>query len=199
MGLRILVSVSALLVAIVGAYTASPFYAAWSLREAILRGDTTTIARKVEWTTVRASLRRSIEEQADLVPIAVEAGRNVTPTLWQRVKRLFGASMLDRFIETYVTPEGLPRLVEVRQQVRRVGAAMRPAPPEPSDWRERLRDFANRLVRAEFVAFDTVTIEIRDRVDPSRHFVSVLRLVGFEWKLSELHIVTRNRDVVTRL
>ena len=96
-------------------YIASPFWAAWSLREAIKAGDTATIDRKVVWDGVRASLRASISDSAQLLPEATEAGERVPPTMWQRVKTAFGQSMLDRFIESYVTPEGLPKLFRYRK------------------------------------------------------------------------------------
>lgn len=178
---------------VVVAYVASPFYAAWTLREAIRTADTETISRKVDFDKIRSSLRASIAHHADLYPIALQEGRAVKPSLWQRVKSIFGNTMLDRFIETYVTPEGLPKLFKARQSLleMRKSGGLAPIVEAAADagWRDKLKGFVSRLKRAEFHSLTAVEIELADRLNPDRHYVSLLELVGFEWKLVSLKVV----------
>ena len=171
-------------------YVAAPFWAAWSLREAVRRGDTGAIEHRVAWQSVRTSLKASLAENAQLLSQAQEIGTAIRPTMWQRVKSVFGATMLDRFIETYVTPEGLPQLFRYHQLARRhlPGAPSIDALAE-RPWTQRIADFYSRLKRAEFQSLTRVELEMADRNVPERHVVSVMELVGLHWKLTGLRIV----------
>ncbi|MEO1719410.1 MAG: DUF2939 domain-containing protein [Pseudomonadota bacterium] len=124
-------------------YAAAPFLTAWRLGDAVRDNDTATIARTIEWESFRASLRRSIMRNADLIPEAKAVARRIRPTLWQRVKRVFGASLVDRFIETNITPEGLPRLYAQAQRKKQRARSVR-------SWRRARRSgrssFADRMV-----------------------------------------------------
>jgi hypothetical protein len=193
-----------LVVTIAGGYVLSPFVAAVGLREAIKAGDTATIERRVIWERVRASLRASIAESSRLLPEATQAAERVRPTMWQRVKTAFGQSMVDRFIESYVTPEGLPKLFRYRNTWN--GTVKGHVDDEDKlDALERVKAFYRRLARAEFKSPGRIEIEMIDRFQPDRRYVSTLELHGFEWKLAELRIVgaladhkgpRRARDVI---
>lgn len=193
----VLVACLAVLLLAGATYVASPFYAAWTLREAIKTADTPTITRKVDFDAIRVTLRKSLAEHAQLAGIAEEAGRAVRPSLWQRMKSAFGATMIDRFIETYVTPEGLPRLYQVKASW---NETVRGKPSlDGLPWRERLQLYFSRLKRAEFLALGHVEIEMADEHNPERHFVSNLELIGFEWKLVALRVVKAGSTAASRL
>lgn len=168
------------------AYVAYPFWSAWSLREAIKNGDTATIERKVEWDSVRVSLRESLAREAQFIPEVTAAGEAMRPTLWQRVKTTLGQPMLDRFIDSYVTPEGLPQLFTYRQTYRE---KLKGEPNEKSfAVHERLRRFWSRVHRAEFRSLTRVEIEMADKDNPKRRVTSTFELVGLEWKLVALKV-----------
>jgi hypothetical protein len=171
-------------------YAGSPFRAAWILRDAIREADHATLERKVEWDQLRASLKQSLAQQAHLLKQATEAGAAVQPTFWQRAKLVMGASMLDRFIETYVTPEGLPTLYGYRkawnEKVR--GANDESTSPLP----ERLRKFYARVKRAEFQSPTRLEIEVADRYIPDRRYVGTMELIGTEWKLVSIRVIAED-------
>jgi len=186
MGRLIAVVLTLLLVG--GGYVLSPFVAAWNLREAIKTSDTETLERKVIWSSVRASLRASLAANAKLLPEVNEAGERLTSSLWQRVKKAFGQSMLDRFVESYVTAEGLPRLFRYRNKWN--GTVKSEVDEDDKlDFFERTKAFYRRLHRAEFTSLTRIEIEMLDKFDPERRYVSVMELHGFEWKLAELRII----------
>jgi len=167
-------------------YVASPFYAAWSIRQAMKTNDVALLKQKVDWTGVRASLRQSIAHHAQLLPAAIAEGRRIRPTMWQRIKAVFGASMLDRFLDRYITPAGLPKLYRLKTGYRtKVTGLPR---DETLPIRQRVDGLLNRLHRAEFKSFDRVELEIADRDQPDRHIVAEMTLTGFEWKLSRLTV-----------
>jgi hypothetical protein len=170
-------------------YVLSPFRAAWVLREAIKAGDTATIERKVEWDRVRKSFRASIAGNASLLPEATELGEAVKPTIWQRVKSAFGATMLDRFIESYITPEGLPQLMRYHKMW---NGTMKGSQDDEDklELAERIKRFYRRILRAEFRSLTSIEIEMADRHRPGRRYISTMELHGFEWKLASLRVVS---------
>lgn len=172
-------------------YVASPFVSAWSLREAVLRSDAAAIEPRVEWASVRQTLKSSLAREANLLPVATEAGAAVRPTMWQRVKSAFGSSMLDRFIETYVTPEGLPKLMDYRRTWKET-TSLAPIEPEPASRLERMKRFWDRIKRAEFVTPTKVVIEIADKNEPDRRYVSVMEMQGLGWRLTGLEVKSKS-------
>ena len=183
-------SLHTLLLSLVGvAYVVSPFVSMWNLREAIKRSDTPAIETRVEWPRVRESLRASLADHANLFPLATAAGEKVQPSIWQRVKGAFGATMLDRFIDTYVTPEGLPKLLDYRTMWRESVANDKPE-PEAATKLERVKQFWARIKRTEFQTLTRIEIEIADRNVSDRHYVSVMELDGLGWKLTGLRVTS---------
>lgn len=174
---------------VAAAYIASPFVTAWSIREAIRSGDSAYLAKKIEWDTVRTTLRTSLVRATFDRPAADvilgETGAE-KPGLWQRIKARIGQSALDSFVASYVTPEGLPQLFQYRQAYRQAVTGE----PDPStlSWRTRLAAFWARVKRAEFRTATEFEIEMADRNDPKRSYVGLLKLRGIEWKLAELRL-----------
>lgn len=174
--------------ALAAAYVAYPILTVWSIREAARTGNAAYIDSKIEWLTVRATLRESLTEYA-VGPTAVAAPGGAPPKtgLWQRIKAGLGRRAVDSLVETYVTPEGLPRLFGAREFYRESisgEAAALAAQP----WHERAASFWSRIKRAEFHSPTAFEIEMADRNDPTRHFVGLLRLRGLEWRLTELRV-----------
>ena len=172
-------------------YDVSPLLAAMKLRHSIATGDRNTVQRMIEWDSFRASLRRTIARNAELLPAANQAGRAVRPTLWQRVRSLFGHSMLDRFIETYITPEGLTKLYRAKE--RRHAKPDKPAFVQAGVSFEQMRQHWRRVKRAEFLGPFAFVLELEDRHLPDRRIQSLftlsnIGLTGFEWKLTKVEI-----------
>ncbi|MGE0627714.1 MAG: DUF2939 domain-containing protein [Hyphomicrobiaceae bacterium] len=185
---RLLLMVSVLVIG-AGLYVASPFRAAWALREAIKTGDTRTIERKIEWKSVRESLRKSLAHNPRLLPEVNKVGAEIRPTMWQRVKWAFGSSMLDRFLETYVTPEGMHKLYKYRMTW---NSHVKGLPPDDSlPLPERLKKFYSRILRAEFLSPTRFEIEIVDKDTPTRAYVGLFELDWTEWKLTSLKIANK--------
>ena len=170
------------------AYVAVPFYTAWSIREAIRAGNSTYLADKIEWASLKETLKPSIARMAlDLPPEEGEDWAGVKPTMWQRIKAYMGQGMVNRVVEKYVTPEGLPQLFNYRKMYRDK-AATAPTDENSQPLTERLRNFWARVKRAEFVTVSRFEIDVADRNAPDRVMAGVLELRGLEWKLTELRV-----------
>jgi hypothetical protein len=106
--------------------------------------------------------------------------------LWQRLKNGLRKSAVNNIVDSYVTPEGLPQLFSYRKTYRDVSGET--AALEAMPWHERVAGFWSRIKRAEFKSPAVFEIEMADRNDPTRHYVGLLELRGFEWKLTELRL-----------
>jgi hypothetical protein len=172
-----------------GVYIAVPFAAAWNLREAVKNGDVEAVRGKVQWDTVRVSLKESLVKHADLLSEAETAGAEIKPTLWQRMKAAVGGTMVDRFIDSYVTAEGFPKLFQYRQAWRNT-IQNDLAETAKLSRIERFQRVYDRVKRAEFKGLTRLEIEMADRKSQTRRYVSVMELVDYQWKLTALHVIS---------
>lgn len=167
-------------------YVAYPLATAWSIREAIRSGDAAYLERKIEWARVRETLRSSMTRVAFDLPDPETPDAAPKPGIWKRVKAYVGSGAVNRFVETYVTPEGLPKLFEYRKIYRQAVASG--ADEEKLPLTTLLANFWSRLKRAEFRTLTLFEVEMADRYEPSRRHVALLELRGLEWKLVELRV-----------
>ncbi len=178
------------------AYAASPFLTVWTLREAIKTGDAAMLEHTIAWDSVRSTLRTSMTRVALDLPVNPGLATDTMvaaaekPGMWQRIKRYVGTSTIDKLIETYANPEGLPELFKYRQTYRFYTSAE----PEPektlANLPERAFKFWSRVKHAEFNSPTEFEVEVEDKSNPERRYTGLLQLHGFGWKLVELHIHT---------
>lgn len=172
------------------AYVLSPLHAAWTIREAIITGDSATLAARIDWPRVRETLRQSMTAMADPQPVTTLASTAPTPPrgLWSRFKRYASRRAVDRVVDTYVTPQRLPQLFTYGTTYRNVTAS------EPEHTLDnlpaRVREFWSRVRRAEFKTLTAFELEMQDRNDPTRHFTGLIELQRLSWKLTELRVHT---------
>lgn len=172
-------------VLVMAAYVGSPFYTAWSIREAVRNGDSVYLAKAIDWPGVRASLAPTIGRLALNLPDP-EAAPQQKPGVWQRFKAYWGQSAVNRAIDGYITPEGLPQLFAARKAYRDYVAGQ----PEESKLAvtERMKRAWARVKRAEFTSMTTFEIDMIDKNDPDRMYVGKLAIDGLGWKLKELRV-----------
>lgn len=180
----------------VAAYVASPFFTAWAIRDAIRTGNADYLAAKIEWDPVRESLRQSLMQIALDGPQVVDAAESESleaepqtaeqpKGLWGRLKAAIGKRAVDKMVDAYVTPEGLPQLFSYRKMVR---DHVTGDPNAGLSWAERASGFWSRIKRAEFHSLTSFEIEMADRNEPTRRYRGLLELSGYEWKLTRLTV-----------
>lgn len=179
--------------ALVAGYVASPFVAAWSIREAIRNGDGAYLEAKVDWPRVKTSLKSSMTtyalgEQAphDGTP-ASEAGMAARPGLWQRIKTAYGRRVVASMVDSMVTPAGLPRLLAYRKSFNEKVRGI-PDEREAFSLSERVLRSWKRVLRAEFLTPARFAMEMRDKVVPHRSYAGILELQGLDWRLVHLEV-----------
>ena len=166
-------------------YIASPFVSAWFIREAVRNGNSDYLARAVEWPSVGETLKPSIVRIALNLPDPEEQPQ-ASSGLWQRLKTTVGQGAVDRLVDTYVTPEGLPKLFTLRKTYRDYTANN--ADEAKTTLLERIERAWARVKRAEFTGFATFEIDMADKQDPARIYLGKLKLTPLGWKLAELRI-----------
>jgi hypothetical protein len=172
------------------AYVASPFHAAYALREAMKAGDAGYLEANIQWPTVRETLRASLHAMADpAAPASPTLASTTVPrkSLWARVKSYAARKTVDGLVDTYANPEDLPQLFTYGTAYRNVVHG----PPEEkslANLPQRVREFWSRIRRAEFKHLTAFELEMRDRHTPDRTYTGLLELQGLSWKLTELRV-----------
>jgi hypothetical protein len=175
-----------LLMLVLGAYIASPFVTAWSIREAARNGNATYLERAIDWPSVRETLKPTLSRIALNLPDP-ESQPVTAPGLWQRFKAYVGRGALETAIDSYITPEGLPQLFALRKAYRD-NIAREPDEAQIYTIAERVQRAWARVKRAEFTSLTTFEMDMADRHEPNRVYLGKLELTGLGWKLKELRI-----------
>lgn len=180
-----------LVVALVCAgYVAWPIGAAWRIRDAIRNNDAEYLADKVEWSSVKRTLKPSMLQIAlgngDGQQVATaDVTAAPKPGLIKRLKAYLGEKTVDKMIDEYVTPEGLPKLFQYGKTYRE---KIKGDDEKDLPFAERVKRSWARVVRAEFKSFDRFELEMRDRGTSGRTYTGTLELRGLEWKLTGLTV-----------
>jgi Protein of unknown function (DUF2939) len=195
--MRKLVKIAILGLGLFVAYVAWPFLSAYQIRQAVRGGDTTILAQKIEFPAVRASLKQSLAELAAAKAEADYAAGTPRPGMIARFKAWMTPSVVDRIVDQWVTPQGLPQAYNARDTWRntvRPNLPVEPAPPlfaeaslDASPF-ERFAAFWRRVQRAAFLSMTEVEIEVADRFVPERRYIGRMELKGLDWKLTSLKV-----------
>ena len=186
-----------LLAAIVVAvlYAVWPVYTALQIREAIVTGDTATLNSKVDWDSLRASLKTSLSPET-IARLAADPDAP-KPSLWQRIKAVVAPAMAETVIDRYVTAENLPLLLGYRRIYR---GTMQPAlglkePPTVLAGSllggtaiDRFASFWSRVRSAIFYSPTRFVMEVEDKYRPERRYIGTLELRGWSWMLTNLQV-----------
>ena len=183
------------LLAFTAGYAAWPLYTALQIREALLAGDTATLERKIEWDSVRATLKASLSPAA---AARIEADPEAPPpSLWQRIKASVAPRLASSAVDRYVTAENLPSFLGYRRVWRETvqPALGFSAPPTVLEGTflqgsiiDRFASFWKRLRRGVIHSPSRITVEIEDARVPDRTYTGTLELRGWEWKLTTLTV-----------
>lgn len=180
------------------AYAGAPLVTAWQIREAVRTANTETLAAKVDWASVRQSLKQSTSEARLLLGEMSESAGVGKPGLWQRLKAAAAPYLADPLIDRYVTAEGAPQIWAWRQTWRekvrpRIGLS-EPPTVLAGTWAagtnvDRGLSFARRVERVAFTSPTRVEIEVRDRHVEHRRLRAVMELRSATWTLTDVQLV----------
>ena len=176
-------------------YAAWPVYAALEIREAIIAGDTLTLNRKVEWESLRASLKTSLSPET-IARLAADPD-SPKPSLWQRIKAVVAPALAETVIDRYVTAENLPQLLGYRRiyhgTVQPALGLQEPKTVLAGSWLggtavDRFASFWARVRSAIFYSPTRFVLEVEDKYRPERRYLGTLELRGLTWMLTGLQV-----------
>jgi hypothetical protein len=196
--LRKVILIAVFACVLVGAFAGSALLTAWQIRNAVRTGDVATLEAKVDWASVRQSLKSSVGETRRAIREIADSAGQPKPGIWERLKAAALPFLSDPLIDRYVTPEGVAKLYQWRRawQDRQSGAivsspasgagvsATRPGaagPDRGSLWR--------RVVRLALVSPVRFEIELADTLQHHRRWFAALEFRSFGWVLTEMKIV----------
>jgi hypothetical protein len=167
------------------AYVGAPFVTAWNIREAVRNGNSAYLTTAIEWPSVRETLKPSIATAALDLPNPDQSSAE-PPNLWQRAKAYWGQGAVDRLVDSYVTPEGLPQLFTMHKAYRNYVSGDDGTNTLPV--LERISRAWSRVKRAEFTGLTTFEIDMADKNNPTRLYLGKLELTRVGWKLTALRL-----------
>lgn len=180
-------------------YLGSPMLAAWEVRQAIRSSDKATLERRVDWTSVRATLNRSLGPAQEVLTEISEAAGAPKPGLWSRIIKATVPMLSGTAIDYYVTPEGVPQLYAWRETWRQ---KVRPAiglaeprmalagTPLENTSLDKILSLLKRVDRAAFTGPTRLELEVRDRYAEHRSYRAVMELKGMTWMLTEVEVLS---------
>lgn len=182
--LRLILTTATIGVVLVAGYIAAPFWTAWTIREAIKSSDAAYLEHKIEWTTVRETLKESLTQMA-MSSATGTAEAPDHPSIWLRMKTYLSKGAVDKFVEATVTPTGMAGLFSMRKTSQaNVSGEVKQRHPV---W-ERVQSVWSRVTRAEFKSLSRFEMDMIDKQAPERTIKCVLELRGLEWKMTQLRI-----------
>ncbi|MCB1510758.1 MAG: DUF2939 domain-containing protein [Hyphomicrobiaceae bacterium] len=200
---RLLTALMLSLAVVAAGYALSPLRAIWDLHSAIKAGDTATVAQRVDWTKVRASLRRSIAAHAHITPFPPAGNLSAQPrrTLWARLKAHFGGKLLDRFLARYITPQGLIDLDRLGRHGR--GAVVRAGltgggtravradlvVATEQSWWAKAQALLSRIRSAGYCSLTCFGVRIADKKNADRHYAVRFEWVGTTWVMTSVEVL----------
>jgi hypothetical protein len=176
-------------------YALWPIYTALQIREALIAGDTVTLNRKVDWPSLRASLKTSLSPET-VARLAADPNAP-QPSLWERIKAVVAPAMAETVIDRYVTAENLPLLLGYqrvyRGSVRPALGLQEPKTVLAGSWLggtaiDRFVSFWARVRSAIFYSPTRFVLEVEDKYRPERRYIGTLELKGWTWMLTGLKI-----------
>jgi len=159
--MKIAASVLAAILALAG-YCAWPYYSAMALREAMETRDAAAVSRMIDWPPFKASMK-------DLLTTEI-ASQFETDNTSQGMFALIGGLMIDRMVESMVSPQGLIKLIN--------GGRATAAPVQ--------RFRGDEIKRASLVGPTRFEFEVGPANSDERFFLGVMELRDFSWKLTQI-------------
>lgn len=107
-----------IILALVGFYVAWPAWSGYQIKAALDAGDTTTLARKIEFERVRASLRPAVAAEVEKSLAAAVSASGQPPATLDKLKSEAMPKLVDMALNGLVTPEGVARIYRERKDIK---------------------------------------------------------------------------------
>lgn len=184
-----------ILLLLTASYLAWPIASAVQIREAMRSGDVETLNRKVDWDSVRASLKASVAPET-LVRLS-EDPEAPKRSWWQSIKAAVAPKLADTVIDRYVTPEQLPVFLGYRETYKgtiRPALGLKDPPtvlkdtPLAGTGIDKGLSFWKRVRRAVIVSPFRMLLEVEDQFTHGRSYTATMELRGLQWQLTQISI-----------
>ena len=99
-----------LLVLFIGGWVAWPAFSAYQIYAGMKSADESVLQRKINWTSMRASLRPVVAKEVEK-SIGRVGGKGMAGALMPQLKQKFMPQIIDLALKTVVTPKGLTEVM----------------------------------------------------------------------------------------
>jgi hypothetical protein len=154
---------------LVGSYVAWPYWSAVQLRKSLEVGDAVAVSRRVDWPSLRDSMRGLLSAEMTRTMNTEDLKENPFGGLAMAL----GVSLVDRMVDAMVTPQGLVSLLGSKN--------MKGADSPPQQ-----RFLGEAVKSAGLVGLTRFEFEIGPPDSSESYFLGVMELRGVEWKLTQI-------------
>ena len=171
-----------------GLYIAYPYYTVHRLGQALDSGDRVALEALVDWQSLRQGLKDDLN--ALLADAMVAGGATDEPggLLARGLATMLGPTLIDRTVDSYLTPAGVARLAVNGGQIE-LGAETERAEEKPGSEPGRNGAITDQIdvTYAFFSTPDTFRIDVVNADQPEKEpLVAILQLRGLSWRLTRL-------------
>ena len=181
---KLIMPLLAAMALLTGCHFALPFWTALELKRAIRNGDAATIESRVEWDSVRTSLRQSLAQQAPEEARRRFARIPIIQRFAERIAVNYSKPVVDKMVDSFGSAEGLIRFYSWRE-------TLATGPKPPRTFTGIATEMSSRVKRVSFASLTRLEVVIADRTDPNRHMFSAMELRPTGWKLTEVRILPK--------
>jgi len=100
------------LLLLIGFYVGWPAYSAWQIQSAMTGGDPSALARKIEFTSVRESLRPAVSQQVNVEAQKLIGRASVGRNQLNALVKPMMPKLVDEVLATLVTPQNAIRIAK---------------------------------------------------------------------------------------
>lgn len=171
-------------------WTAWPYWAAWSLANAVKKGDAVAIEGKVDWEPLRAGLRDEAKSFM-MAKIAADSKKDEKGmgAFAASLAAMMGPKIVDGLVDSMVTPQGIARLVSGQSPAAAAAASAAQPDPKPQG-----TGFRYDLVKWAFFSdpttfrIDVAAADGSKKADGSPVVTTMLFRWSGSWKLSRIFL-----------
>lgn len=176
--ISIIVLVSVILIYLL----ASPYWAIYKIRQAIIKQDSVTLARYIDFPSVRQDMKDQFKAQiAQKISLdsSAEGGFAALGTL-------LASSMADKMVDVMVSPQGLTLLLQGKKLKQQLEQAQ-PLPTE-SEQQMHLEEQTQKIsYHSHYESFNQLAVELYAAEQHATTTV-ILQRQGLSWKVTQIQL-----------
>jgi hypothetical protein len=154
-----------------------PYVTLYEIKEAVEHNNSVKLRAYIDFKSVRQDLKDQIKSFLETKMETVRKSNQILELLGSDIAGRLAETMVDKVIDTLVTPEGLDELMRGKIIAGQItGEDKQPEGAQPPD------------VSLRYESWSKFGAEIKDKSDPNKRVKLILTRQGLEWRLTAISL-----------